>query len=78
MIPIAKEMEKFLQKIDTDITVAIMGCGVNGPGEAREADIGIAGGIKEGVLFKKGEIVRKVKEEEMLDVLKSEILEMIK
>lgn len=78
MIPIAKEMEKFLQTLDTDITVAIMGCGVNGPGEAREADIGIAGGVKEGVLFKKGEIVRKVKEEDMVKVLKEEILEMIK
>ena len=78
MIPIAKEMEKFLQTLDTDITVAIMGCGVNGPGEAREADIGIAGGVGEGVLFKKGQIVRKVKEEEMVEVLKKEILEMIK
>lgn len=78
LIPIAKEMEKFLQTIDSDITVAIMGCGVNGPGEAREADIGIAGGIKEGVLFKKGEIVRKVKQEDMVKVLKEEILEMIK
>ena len=55
-----------------------MGCGVNGPGEAREADIGIAGGIKEGVLFKKGEIVRKVKQEDMVTVLKEEILKMIK
>lgn len=78
LIPIAKEMEKFLQTIDSDITVAIMGCGVNGPGEAREADIGIAGGIKEGVLFKKGEIIRKVKQEDMVEVLKQEILEMIK
>lgn len=78
LIPIAKEMEKFLQTIDSDITVAIMGCGVNGPGEAREADIGIAGGVKEGVLFKKGEIVRKVKQEDMVEVLKQEILEMIK
>ena len=55
-----------------------MGCGVNGPGEAREADIGIAGGVKEGVLFKKGEIVRKVKQEDMVTVLKEEILKMIK
>lgn len=47
-------------------------------GEAREADIGIAGGIKEGLLFKKGEIIKKVKQEEIVDVLKSEILEMIK
>lgn len=78
LIPIAKEMEQFLQTINSDITVAIMGCGVNGPGEAREADIGIAGGVKEGVLFKKGEIVRKVKQEDMVKVLKEEILDMIK
>ena len=78
MIPIAKEMEKFLQRIEADITVAIMGCAVNGPGEAREADIGIAGGVNEGLLFKKGEIVRKVKQEDILDVLKEEILNLIK
>lgn len=78
LIPIAKEMEKFLQNIDNDITVAIMGCGVNGPGEAREADIGIAGGVKEGVLFKKGKIIRKVKQEDMVEVLKQEIVEMTK
>ena len=78
LIPIAKEVEKFLQTLEADITVAIMGCGVNGPGEAREADIGIAGGVKEGVLFKKGEIVRKVKQEDMVTVLKEEILKMIK
>ena len=58
LIPIAKEMEKFLQTLNSDITVAIMGCAVNGPGEAREADIGIAGGHNEGLLFKKGEIVK--------------------
>ena len=78
LIPIAKEMEKFLQNIDKDITVAIMGCGVNGPGEAREADIGIAGGVKEGALFKKGKIIRKVKQEDMVEVLKQEIVEMTK
>lgn len=78
MIPIAKEMEKFLQGIESDITVAIMGCAVNGPGEAREADIGIAGGVNEGLLFKKGEIIRKVKQEEILNVLKEEILNLIK
>ena len=78
LIPIAKEMEKFLQTIDSDITVAIMGCGVNGPGEAKEADIGIAGGVKEGVLFKKGKIIKKVKQEDMVKVLKQEIIEMTK
>lgn len=77
LIPIAKEMENFLQDIHSDITVAVMGCAVNGPGEAREADIGIAGGIKEGLLFKKGKIIKKVKEEELLDCLKEEILKMI-
>lgn len=77
LIPIAKEMEQFLQTIKADITVAVMGCAVNGPGEAKEADIGIAGGIGEGILFKKGKIVKKVKEEELLDVLKTEILKMI-
>lgn len=77
LIPIAKEVEEFLQKIELDITVAVMGCAVNGPGEARNADIGIAGGIKEGLLFKKGEIIKKVKQEDIVDVLKQEILKMI-
>ena len=54
-----------------------MGCAVNGPGEAREADIGIAGGIKEGLLFKKGEIIKKVKQEDIVECLKEEILKMI-
>jgi len=70
-------MEEFLQNIEKDITVAVMGCAVNGPGEARNADIGIAGGIGEGLLFKKGEIIRKVKQEDMVKVLKDEILKMI-
>ena len=78
LIPIAKEVEEFLQTIEADITIAVMGCVVNGPGEAREADIGIAGGIKEGMLFKKGQIIRKVKQEEIVETLKQEILEMIK
>lgn len=77
LIPIAKEVEEFLQTIKADITVAVMGCAVNGPGEAKNADIGIAGGVKEGLLFKKGEIVKKVKQEEIVDVLKEEILKMI-
>lgn len=78
LIPLAKEMEKFLQTIEAEITVAVMGCAVNGPGEAREADIGIAGGIGEGILFKKGEIIRKVKQEDMVKVLKEEIINMVK
>ena len=77
LIPIAKEVEDFLQTIESDITVAVMGCAVNGPGEAREADIGIAGGIKEGLLFKKGEIIKKVPQEKIVDTLKEEILKMI-
>lgn len=77
LIPIANEVEDFLQTIKSDITVAVMGCGVNGPNEARHADIGIAGGIKEGLLFKKGEIIRKVKQEDMVKVLKEEILKMV-
>ena len=77
LIPIAKEVEEFLQTIEADITVAVMGCAVNGPGEAREADIGIAGGIKEGLLFKKGQIIKKVKQEEIVECLKNEIYAMI-
>ena len=77
LIPVAKEIEKFLQGIEANITVAIMGCAVNGPGEAREADIGLAGGNGEGLLFKKGEIIRKIKEENMIEELKKEILDMV-
>lgn len=77
LIPIAKEVEDFLQGIEADITVAVMGCAVNGPGEARCADIGIAGGVKEGLLFKKGEIIRKIKQENIIEELKKEILLMI-
>ena len=78
LIPMAKEVEEFLQNINADITVAVMGCAVNGPGEARNADIGIAGGVKEGLLFKKGEIIKKVKQEDIVNVLKEEIIKMIK
>ncbi|MBQ7986490.1 MAG: flavodoxin-dependent (E)-4-hydroxy-3-methylbut-2-enyl-diphosphate synthase [Clostridia bacterium] len=73
MIPIAEEMEKRLRDIDKDIKVAVMGCAVNGPGEAREADIGVAGGVGEGLIFKKGEILRKVKEDEIIPALMEEI-----
>ena len=78
LIPIAKKVEEFLQTINSDITVAVMGCAVNGPGEAREADIGIAGGVKEGLIFKKGEIIKKVKQEEIVECLKEEIIKMNK
>ena len=77
LIPIAKEIEDFLNTINANITVAIMGCAVNGPGEAKHADIGIAGGVNEGLLIKKGEIIRKVKQEHIVAELKKEILAMI-
>ena len=77
LIPIAREMESFLATINHDITVAIMGCAVNGPGEAKHADIAIAGGVKEGLLIKKGEIIKKVPQDQMLETLKSEILKMV-
>jgi (E)-4-hydroxy-3-methylbut-2-enyl-diphosphate synthase len=70
------KVKKEVQKISTPLTVAIMGCVVNGPGEAKEADLGVAGGQKSGVLFKKGEIVRKVKEGDLASVLLREIHEM--
>ena len=73
LIEIAKQAEERLKDCKKNITVAIMGCAVNGPGEAREADIGIAGGSNEGLIFKKGEIVRKVAEKDLLDELVKEI-----
>ena len=76
LIGIAKEAEKRLESINKDITVAIMGCVVNGPGEASAADIGIAGGKNCGVIFKKGEIIRKLPESELLEGLLSEIEKM--
>ncbi len=69
MIDIAKQLEEYLTKVNKNITVAVMGCKVNGPGEARHADIGVAGGKGEAVIFKKGEIVTKVKESEVYDVI---------
>lgn len=73
LIALAKEAEEYLNKVDKNITVAIMGCVVNGPGEAREADIGIAGGNKEGLIFKKGKIIKKVPEKDLLKELFKEI-----
>lgn len=73
LINIVEEAEKRLEGINKHIKVAIMGCAVNGPGEAREADIGIAGGKGEGLIFRKGEIIKKVKEEELLNELLKEI-----
>ncbi|HEY4544044.1 MAG TPA: flavodoxin-dependent (E)-4-hydroxy-3-methylbut-2-enyl-diphosphate synthase [Tissierellaceae bacterium] len=69
LIKMVEIAEQKLKDIDKPLKVAIMGCAVNGPGEAKEADIGIAGGNKEGLIFKKGEIIEKVKEEELLDKL---------
>ncbi len=73
LISLANEVEKLLADVKKPIKVAVMGCVVNGPGEAREADIGIAGGDREGLIFKKGEILRKVPEEMLLSELKKEI-----
>ncbi|MDY3972531.1 MAG: flavodoxin-dependent (E)-4-hydroxy-3-methylbut-2-enyl-diphosphate synthase [Clostridia bacterium] len=73
LIPIANEVERRVQNLKKPIKIAVMGCAVNGPGEAREADIGIAGGKGEGLIFKKGEIIRKVKESEIIDELMKEI-----
>lgn len=78
MIPLAKRIEKYLEDVHHDITVAVMGCAVNGPGEARAADVGIAGGKGEGILFRNGDIVRKVPEAEMYDALVEEIEQLIK
>lgn len=77
LIPIAKEIEQFLTTIHASINVAIMGCAVNGPEEAKHADIGIAGGIKEGLLFKHGKIIKKVPQEKIVETLKEEILELV-
>ena len=73
MIPIAREVERRLQGCTKPITVAVMGCAVNGPGEARSADVGIAGGDGEGLLFRKGEILYKVPQDTLVDALMAEI-----
>ncbi|MCR5272192.1 MAG: flavodoxin-dependent (E)-4-hydroxy-3-methylbut-2-enyl-diphosphate synthase [Lachnospiraceae bacterium] len=74
LIGLANKVENMVADIPLDIKVAVMGCAVNGPGEAKEADIGIAGGKGEGLLIKKGEIVKKVPEDELLDLLRYELL----
>ncbi len=73
LIDISKKVQEGLKNINKPITVAIMGCAVNGPGEARQADIGIAGGNGEALLFKKGEIIGKIKEEDIVKILSEEI-----
>ena len=73
LITLASRVEEMVQEYPLDIKVAVMGCVVNGPGEAREADIGIAGGRQEGLLIRRGEVVRKVPEDQILDTLKYEL-----
>lgn len=73
LIGLANQVESMASEFPLDIKVAVMGCAVNGPGEAREADIGIAGGVGEGLLIKKGEIIKKVPEEKLLEVLREEL-----
>lgn len=74
LISLATQVENMVADIPLDIKVAVMGCAVNGPGEAKEADIGIAGGIGEGLLIKKGEIIKKVPEDQLLSALREELL----
>ena len=74
LIGLANQVEAMVQEFPLDIKVAVMGCVVNGPGEAKEADLGIAGGIGEGLLIKKGEIIKKVKEEDLLETLRQELV----
>ncbi|MGM9618586.1 MAG: flavodoxin-dependent (E)-4-hydroxy-3-methylbut-2-enyl-diphosphate synthase [Oscillospiraceae bacterium] len=76
MIPLAEELERRLATCEKDITVAVMGCVVNGPGEAAAADVGIAGGKGEGLLFRKGKVLRRLPEEQLLDALLREIEEL--
>lgn len=77
LIGLANQVETMVQNYPLNIKVAVMGCAVNGPGEAREADLGIAGGIGEGLLMKRGEIIRKMPEGELLDALKQELDKML-
>ncbi len=74
LIGLANQVENMVAEFPLDIKVAVMGCAVNGPGEAKEADIGIAGGIGEGLLIKKGEIIRKVPEDQLLNALREELI----
>ena len=74
LIGLANAVEQMVADIPLDLKVAVMGCVVNGPGEAKEADIGIAGGKGEGLLIKKGEVIRKVPEDQLLNTLREELL----
>ncbi len=73
LIGLANQVENMVQEFPLDIKVAVMGCAVNGPGEAKEADIGVAGGLHEGLLIKKGEVIKKVPESELMDALRNEL-----
>ncbi len=73
LFPIAEQVERFARKIDRPLKLAVMGCVVNGPGEAREADVGVAGGKGVGIIFRKGKIIRKVQEEEILPAFFAEV-----
>ena len=76
MFETAKRLEDSLKDVPLDITVAVMGCAVNGPGEAREADIGVAGGNGNALLFKHGEIVGSIDADKLYDVLMDEVMKM--
>ncbi|MDR1914278.1 MAG: flavodoxin-dependent (E)-4-hydroxy-3-methylbut-2-enyl-diphosphate synthase [Clostridiales bacterium] len=78
LIPLAKQIEDYCSNIDANIKVAVMGCIVNGPGEAKDADIGVAGGKGAGVIFKKGKVIKTVKEYDLFTMLIKELEEMIK
>jgi (E)-4-hydroxy-3-methylbut-2-enyl-diphosphate synthase len=77
LFTIANQIDEFLTKVDDPIRVAVMGCVVNGPGEARDADVGLAAGNAKGIIFRKGKIVRTVPESDMVESLKQEILQVI-
>ena len=74
MISLAKKVEERFKNFDKDITIAVMGCPVNGPGEAKNADFGIAGAIGEGYIFKKGEIIARVPESELLETFENIVI----
>jgi (E)-4-hydroxy-3-methylbut-2-enyl-diphosphate synthase len=77
LVGLAQEVERRLAGISAPLTVAVMGCEVNGPGEAREADVGVAAGKGVGLLFRKGQIVRKIRESEIADALVAEVLKLV-
>ena len=77
LIGLANQVENMVTEFDhLNVKVAVMGCVVNGPGEAREADLGVAGGIGEGLLIRKGEVIRKVPEDQLLEALRQELLKL--